>query len=96
MHVKRALALLKGQRHSILKGKALVREFSRHVNAVNVIHSDLLEAAFTGKMASDSTGGASGPIIIDGKATAETIRQELKGRVSLLSQQFGRVSCSSG
>jgi hypothetical protein len=49
-----------------------------------------LESALGDAMASD-TGGDGGPIIIDGKATADTIRDELKARVQTLQKEFGRV-----
>jgi hypothetical protein len=50
-----------------------------------------IESALGDAMASD-TGGDGGPVIIDGKATADTIRDELRVRVQALTKEFGRVS----
>lgn len=45
------------------------------------------------KMAEPS---ATGPVIIDGKVTADTIREELRARVDILRAKHGRVSTRCG
>jgi hypothetical protein len=53
-----------------------------------ILTDQLIEEALTMATASSST---TGPTIIDGKATADTIRDELKARVATLMQTHGRV-----
>ncbi len=68
------------------------------------IPHDLLEEAFSGgdttakTMASDGSGSGagSGPLIIDGKATADSIREELRARVEGMVAQYGRVREKKG
>lgn len=61
-----------------------------------IIPSWVLESAFSHAMSADGTASAAatGPTIIDGKATADTIREELKARVASLVATHGRVSAT--
>lgn len=54
-----------------------------------ILQDTILEAAFG--MASDGAIHGGAPLIIDGKATADTIREEIRIRVEGLSKAQGRV-----